>query len=595
MSIDITPKIRRRPICQVKESKALEEGLNPVLARILAARPWPKEDAQSILAPSLRHLDSPFLLQDMDKAVLRLSLALERQECIGLETDHDCDGQTSHAVLYESLLHKFKHPPHLLRSYIGHRLKEGYGLSEALCQRILQDEPRPTLIITADNGSGDEPRIAKLKAAGIDVIITDHHEIPVEGVPQSAYACLNPTRKDCDYPDPYVAGCFVAWLLMAATRNHLLKTGYLDPGTPHLTDSLDFVAVGTVADCVSIARSINNRIVIQQGLKLIEQGSRPCWRALKPLLGALKVSAEDLSFKIAPLLNSDGRLSSAMGSVGFLLASTDEAALAQIRSLEIQNQERKQIQKRIVETGVRKAKDLVALGRQGIAIFLEEGHSGVHGIAASRIKDLFGRPTVFLAPKFNQSHLITGSVRGIDCFHVKEALQWVQDQTQILLAFGGHRGAGGLTLERQHLSVFLEHFELYCQKFLAPEHVGPVIWTDGGLSAAEITLAMVELLSTLEPFGREFESPNFEAEAVVQSIKFLGDGTHARVQLLIEARPFSGIWFNCRGKASDAFPVHQGDGVTAVFRLSRSCYNWETRLELQLQLLRKKKIVSTSA
>ena len=307
------PKVKVRKLDLEREQMAKDQGIHPLVARILAARPYPNDiSVTEMLTPSLKCLDHPMQLADMDIASERFANAIINQECIGLETDHDCDGQTSHAVLYYTLVNHFAYPKHLIKSYIGHRLTEGYGLSDSVASRILQDSPRANLVITADNGSSDEPRIKLLKDAGIDTIVTDHHQLPVEGPPASAIACLNPTRDDCSYNDKYIAGCMVAWLLVAATRQRLIDKKYLPESAPKLLDTLDFVAVGTIADCVSIAKSKNNRAIVSYGLKLIEQAIKPCWRAIKPLLQG-KVSSEDLGFVIGPLLNSDGRLSTAFG------------------------------------------------------------------------------------------------------------------------------------------------------------------------------------------------------------------------------------------------------------------------------------------
>jgi single-stranded-DNA-specific exonuclease len=313
------PKIKPRSLDKKIEQLGLSKGLHPLLARVVAARPLPSGfGVHDVLHPKLECLDHPLTMQDMTKAAHRVAKAIYNKECIGLETDHDCDGQTSHAVLYHNLVYHFKHPKELLKSYIGHRLKEGYGLSASVANRILEDSPRPSLLITADNGSSDEARIKQLAAVGMDVIVTDHHQIPEDDYPNSAYAFLNPTRDDCNYNDKYIAGCMVAWLLMAAVRLQLIEDKYLNINAPKLVDSLDFVAVGTIADCVSIARSKNNRAVVNYGMKLISQGVKPCWQVLLPLLSN-PISSQDLGFKIGPLLNSDGRLSSALGSVSFLL------------------------------------------------------------------------------------------------------------------------------------------------------------------------------------------------------------------------------------------------------------------------------------
>lgn len=575
------PKIQARQTDPQVLQQAQAQGLDPLLARIIAARPKPAElNLTQMLDPRLSCLDHPLLMQDMQKASERLADAIINKEVIGLETDHDCDGQTSHAVLFYVLVHKFKHPQDLLRSYIGHRLTEGYGLSAKVAQRILQDQPRASLVITADNGSTDEERITLLKQAQIDVIVTDHHQLPLAGPPASAYACLNPTRSDCSYPDPYIAGCMVAWLLMAATRLELIKRQYIDD-TVKITDSLDYVAVGTVADCVSMARSYNNRAIVNAGLKLINAGIKPCWRAVKPLCNG-EVSAEDLGFKIGPLLNSDGRLATAFGSVSYLLAEDDVSAQQWVTYLQEQNQIRKGIQNTITQQGITIAAEQTQLGRFSLCIFLADGHSGVHGISASRIRESFGRPTVFLAPKQGEEDTITGSIRGIEQFHVGNALQWImQQKPNLLMAGGGHAGAGGVTLQRAKYAEFAEQFELAAQQQLTAVALGPVILTDGPLSVDLVNLNTLDALAKLEPFGREFEAPVFELTGVLSNLRTIGDGSHARLEITVENRRISGVWFNFRTQAQ------VGDQVRCAFTLKENDFGGMRKCEIQVMWLSK--------
>ncbi len=576
------PKIKRRNIDQKREADSIISGLDPVLARIIAARPYLEEiDPKELLAPKLKSLDAPSSLVDINKAVLRIVRALENQEIIGIETDHDCDGQTSHAVIHTALTDYFGHPKHLVKSYIGHRLKEGYGLSEAVAHRILADTPAPSLVITADNGSSDEPRIALLKSAGIDVIVTDHHEIPVEGIPQSAFAVINPTRIDCQYPDRYIAGCMVAWLLMAATRSQLIA----DKGVaiPTLADCLDFVAVGTIADCVSIARSRNNRAVVSYGMKLIQNSTRPCWRAILPLV-SYPLSSEDLGFKIGPLLNSDGRLACAFGSVSFLLAQDDEEAKHWIEHLQSQNVERKSIQENVTHLAKLQAISQYKAGNIGLCLFLEEGHAGVHGISASRIKDMFGRPVIIFCPKSEDNDMLTGSARSIEGVHLRDVLQAISNlEPDLIEKFGGHQGAAGLTLKRQNLPRFKEMFEQVLQESVNPEIIGPVIWTDGELSISDLNLDFIEkLVGQLEPFGREFEFPTFEATGTILSLNLMGQTkVHARVGLAVEDLWFEAVWFNCCEK-DGPMPVAVGESVRVVFAPKLQTFRGQRKLNCQI-------------
>lgn len=577
------PKIQNRSVDLAIIAAAEQKGLHPLLARIIAARPQPEHpDLQQLLEPKLAALQHPMKMIDMAKASARVADAIINKEVIGLETDHDCDGQTSHAVLHHALVVKFGHPAELVRSYIGHRLNEGYGLSAKVAARILADDPRPKLIITADNGSADEPRIAQLAAAGIEVIVTDHHQLPLAGPPASALACINPTRADCEYGDPYIAGCMVAWLLMAATRLELIKRGYLTEDAAKLTDILDFVAVGTVADCVSMARSYANRAIVRFGLQLINSGNKPCWRAVKSLVKG-QVTAEDLGFKVGPLLNSDGRLASAFGSLSFLLATDDTEAQQWVTYLQEQNQLRKAIQNKVTALGMEIAQQQLKDGRYGLCIYLTEGHAGVHGISASRIKEAFGRPTVFLADKHGEEGIITGSIRGIDKFHVGNAIQWIiATDATILLAGGGHSGAGGVSLKKENYQKFYELFEQAAQQQLTAAQVGPVIWTDGDLDPQFFTLEVLETLSKLEPYGREFDMPIFEVRGELKDLRSIGDGTHARVEILVAQTVYRGVWFGFRAKADDPIPVTVGQRVHCAFSLKGNDFGGIKRCELQV-------------
>jgi len=589
MSIKDLPlaKIKRRTINEAREKEAEAEGLDPLLARILAARPTlMAESVRDMLTPKLKALDSPSTLPDIEKSVERIARAFAAGEVIGIETDHDCDGQTSHAVLHSALVHIFGHPQEKVRSYIGHRLKEGYGLSHALALRILADVPRPSLVITADNGSSDEAQIAILKAAGIDVIVTDHHEIPVEGIPHSAYAVISPTRADSVYPDRLIAGCMVAWLLMAALRSHLIKTTSRDFAS--LAECLDFVAVGTIADCVSVARSKNNRAIVAYGMKLIQQGLRPCWRALMPTLSS-PLSSEDLGFKIGPLLNSDGRLACAFGSVSFLLSKSDSEAKEWVEHLRTQNAERKSIQDNITNQALVEALKQFAKQKSSLCIFLEDGHAGVHGISASRVKDWFGRPVIILCPKQDDSAILTGSARSVDGVHLRETLQTIHDRyPDILIKFGGHQAAAGLTLYRAKFEEFAEHFETVIQEQVETSRLGPVVWSDGELPIESVTVPYIkQMTDQLEPFGREFEPPSFELRGQVVSATVMGQTkTHLRLGLSVDEVWFEAVWFNCCDPDLP-LPVTAGDTVNVVYVPKVQTFRGQMKLSCQIVHLEK--------
>jgi len=254
----VIPQIipRTAPVAAAELMQRL--SLSPVQARIVANRmaglQWEVDD---LVGASLKHIASPQQLKDSDIAVERIARAIKDGETIGLLTDYDVDGITSHAILYFALNEHFNFPRQNIQHLIGHRIDDGYGISQGLTDRILAMESPPQLIITADCGSSDETQIVQLKALGIDVIVTDHHAIPQEGIPVSALATINPTREDCAYPDSTIAGCMVSWLLMSYLRAKLIADQVLAPSAPKLSGLLDFVSLGTVADAVSLSSPIN--------------------------------------------------------------------------------------------------------------------------------------------------------------------------------------------------------------------------------------------------------------------------------------------------------------------------------------------------
>lgn len=582
------PKIKKRVLNEAQYQRMMRAGLNPIIARIIATRPMPEfSQIDEWLTPKLSSLDNPNLMMDMDKAVERVARAIINKEVIGLETDHDCDGQTSHALLHCALIDHFNHPPECLQSYIGHRLNEGYGLSESVMNRILIDAPRPTLVITADNGSSDEAQIFKLKAQNIDVIVTDHHAIPCEGIPKSAYAVLNPTRTDCQYPDSMIAGCMVAWLLMAAVRKHLIQIGHLPKTAPCVSNLLDYVAVGTIADCVSIARSRNNRVVVNYGLKLMNQFSRPCWQAIvgEIVSKGTTIRSSDLGFKIGPLLNSDGRLACAFGSVTFLLASTLAEAKNWVEHLQAQNTQRKLVQKRITDMATLEALKQMSAGRKTLCVLLEEGHAGVHGISASRIKDVFGRPALIFCPKSNEPELITGSARSIDHFHLRDSLQAVADlYPGLIVKFGGHKGAAGVTIKRENFTLFSDAFEAVSENALLKLELGPVIWSDGLFPIEGYSIDFIEQLNEqLEPFGREFEPPVFEAQAQVLAISYIGETKlHAKLTLRIDDLFLKAIWFNARATQECDLPIELKSTAHIIFEPKINEFRGTKTIDLQI-------------
>ncbi|ROR34584.1 single-stranded-DNA-specific exonuclease RecJ [Inmirania thermothiophila] len=525
-------------------------GLPPAAARVAATR----LPSAALARPGLARLDHPRDLPGVAAAVERLAQALARDEPVAVVTDHDVDGVTAHAVLLEALGRHFGH--RRLLSFIGHRLREGYGLSDGVAARILAARPRPALVITADCGSSDGERIARLAAAGIDVVVTDHHALPESGPPEAAAACVSPLLPGA-WGDRAIAGVMVAWLLMCALRARLITDGRLPADAPHLDDLLDLVALGTVADCVSLATSANNRAVVRAGLARIEAGARPCWRVLRPHLGEGPVTARDLAFTVAPRINARGRLDEAMAGVRFLLAGDESEAARWLALLERENARRREIERALTEEAWALAEAAVARGRAGLALWLPRGHPGVHGIVASRVVERFGRPTACLSPHAADPALAAGSVRGIAGFHVRDALAAAAPRAG-LVRYGGHAGAGGLTLPRAALEAFAEAFDEVATSRLDPARLGPRAESDGPVAAVELDDPLLDALAALEPWGRGFEPPAFELAARVGTVRPVGaEGAHLQLVLEAQGRSLRAIWFGAAGTGPRPAPGTQ--------------------------------------
>ncbi|WP_069383186.1 single-stranded-DNA-specific exonuclease RecJ [Halomonas caseinilytica] len=579
----LKPRILPRPRDAAVEQRALAEGLTPLQARILAGRLGGYEgELEPLVAPSLRYLAHPERLQDGRRAAERIARAVTEGEHIGILTDYDVDGITSHVVIRRTLNELFGIPENRLHSLIGHRIHDGYGISLPLVERTLSLSPRPSLVITADCGSSDEPRIARLREAGIDVVVSDHHALPTEGPPASAFATVNPTRDDCTYPDPTIAGCMVAWLVMSLTRSVLIEWGVLEPATPKLSPWLSYVALGTVADCVSLGGSVANRAVVTHGLTLINRMEAACWRTMAQRLGADSVpfDAETLAFQMGPRINARSRLDDPYAALHFMLAVDDATAAGHLETLDQDNQSRKSIEAEMTERARGLAMAELEAGAPVLVVLLEEGHPGVQGIVASRLVQAFGRPALVLTPAA-QPGMLTGSGRSIEALHLRDALQRAFELAPASLPrFGGHRGAAGVGVPREAFDDFRQALLQAAREQLGDTELGPRVFTDGELEAGQLDLKTLDEIEALGPYGREFDAPLFEGVLRVESLRTVGaDGSHLMLELSSGATSVRAIWF--RALTPGEMPAFDaGDLLRCAYKLNRN--RWRGRESLQL-------------
>ncbi|WP_447530016.1 single-stranded-DNA-specific exonuclease RecJ [Vreelandella sp. TE19] len=579
------PRLTPRPVDEAVYARALAEGLTALQARLLASRlPGYEAPLTPLVSPSLRYLAHPEKLMDGRRGAERIAKAVAEGESIGILTDYDVDGITSHVVIRRTLVELFGVPEYRLHSLIGHRINDGYGISLPLVERTLALKPLPTLVITADCGSSDEPRIARLKAAGIDVVVSDHHALPQQGPPESAYACINPTRDDCDYPDKTIAGCMVAWLLMSLARGVLIEWGVLNAATPKLSPWLSYVALGTVADCVSLGASPANRAVVSQGLTLINRMDAACWRAMAARLGADSVpfSAETLAFQMGPRINARSRLDDPYAALHYMLAESDAVANRQLEVLDQDNQSRKAIEAEMAEEAKRLATPAIEADEPAVVVFVEEGHAGVQGIVASRLVQAYGRPAVVLT-KAAAPNMLTGSGRSIEGLHMRDALQRTFELApDALPRFGGHSGAAGVGLPFEQLEAFKTAFLQAVTEQLGDEPRYPRLLTDGTLSAAQLSLTTLDEIEALGPYGREFDPPLFEGAFIIESLRPVGgEGIHLMMELSQGPITLKAIWFRALTPGElPGFDV--GDSLHCAFKLNRN--RWRGRESLQLMV-----------
>lgn len=572
---------RERPAPDAIAEAVKRLNIHPLLVELALMRNLDP----ALLWPSARDLPDPRLLPDVDVALERVVRAVKDHEVIAGVFDHDADGCTSGAVLYHAMTDHFGVLPQHLHIITSHKIKEGYGLSAKVADRILALQPRPALVITADQGSSDEEQIRRLREHGIETVVTDHHHVPVEGPPASAVATVNPSRLDSAYPDKAIAGVGVMWLFMSLLRNRMAERN-LVPNLPrNLRHLLDFVAVGTVADAASLASPVN-RWFVQEGIQLMQERRRPCWRVMPQINDAMLrggLTASDIGFNIAPRINAQGRMDDACEGIRFLTARDDTTARTLLAQLEHNNKARRELESSLVACAIEIAEEAVVAGRAGLTVYLPDGSPSVHGIVASRIVDRYHRPTICLSPMPGVPGMLTGSIRSVEGFHVRLALDEIdQAHPGLLLGFGGHAAAAGLKLQESNWAALAEAWDETVRKAqLSPERLVPV---DLELETPP-TVDLARQLLTLEPLGRGFENPLFLATVEVEAVNVFKD-VHLGLTVKWPDRneTLKAVWFNKAARFHAMAPAFNPSRpkllVSICFELSLSSFRNQVRCDL---------------
>ncbi|MBU9380473.1 single-stranded-DNA-specific exonuclease RecJ [Burkholderia gladioli] len=538
-------------------------GLHPVLARLYAARGVTcPEDIETALA----RLVPPASLKGCEDAAVLLADALAARKRMLVVADYDCDGATACAVAVRGLRMLGASIDYL----VPNRFEYGYGLTPEIVK--LAAARRPELLITVDNGIASVDGVAAANALGIDVLVTDHH-LPGATLP-AARAIVNPNQPGCEFPSKHIAGVGVMFYVLLALRAELRRRGAFDDARPEprLDGLLDLVALGTVADVVRLDG--NNRVLVAQGLQRIRKGR------MQPGIAALfraaarearSASAFDLGFGLGPRLNAAGRLSDM--SLGIECLTTDDIGRAWelAQQLDTMNRERREIEAGMQQQALADLAQVDPAEAATITLFNPEWHQGVIGIVAGRLKEKFHRPSFTFAHADESGARVKGSGRSIPGFHLRDALDLVSKrEPDLLVTFGGHAMAAGVTLETDKVPRFAAAFEAVAREWLSEEALSRVLETDGDLEDAYFTPQFVELLDGAV-WGQGFPAPLFSGEFEVASQALVKD-KHLKLQLARGRQRFGAIWFN----HTEPLPAR----ATVAYRLASDTWNGVTRVQL---------------
>lgn len=527
------------------------------------------EEAKAFFRPPISGLHDPFLMKDMEKAVSRIDNALGNKEKILIYGDYDVDGTTAVSVVFSFLNQCTDH----IEFYIPDRYREGYGISFAGIDYA--KENGFSLIIALDCGIKAVDKIAYARSLGIDVIICDHH-LPDKNIPD-ALAILNPKQPDCSYPYKELCGCGVGFKLIAALAQHW-----------HLPDEsvtqyLDLVATGIAADIVPITGE--NRILTYYGLKKLNTDPLPGLKALLQLGSGKQgkdrhLNVEDIVFIIAPRVNAAGRMDDARKAVNMFIEKDFDKALHFAEMLHRDNTDRKELDKNITEEALAIIEEEGLCSRNSTVLYRSHWHKGVVGIVASRVMEMYYRPTIILTQSKDK---VSGSARSVKNFNIYEALHQCHD---LLDNYGGHFYAAGMTLKAENVEAFVNKFETIVSSTIDPEWLIPEIRIDAMITLPEISAGLYKILKQFEPFGPGNMRPVFMASGVYDTgYSKIIKQQHIHFEIKQgNSRVFSGIGF----KMADKFDiVSSGEPFDICFGIDEN--EWDGKSFIQLKVIDIKK------
>ncbi|MDC7712208.1 single-stranded-DNA-specific exonuclease RecJ [Vogesella indigofera] len=538
-----------------------QQGIAPLMARLYAARGI--ADAAEV-DYGLKGLLPYHSLKNIQPMAARLADAIAARHRLLVVADYDADGATACAVAIKGLAALGA----VIDFIVPNRFEYGYGLTPEIVELAAQS--RPDIIVTVDNGIASVAGVEAANARGIEVLVTDHH-LPGDTLPEALI--VNPNQPGCEFPSKNLAGVGVMFYVLMALRAELRSRGaFRQQPEPNLGELLDLVALGTVADVVKLDR--NNRILVDNGLRRMRAGRMaPGIAALFRVAGraAHKANAFDLGFTVGPRLNAAGRLDDMSLGIACLLAGDETQALTLAQELDKLNRERRSIEHGMQDEALAVLSGIDAEQRYTLSLYRDDWHQGVVGIVASRLKEKYHRPAIVFAP--GDEGEIKGSGRSIPSFHLRDALDLVYKRhPQLILKFGGHAMAAGLTIAEARFDEFVAAFEDVARQLLDSNTLTRTLETDGPLSGRELSLAVAETLAA-EVWGQGFAAPTFHDDFHIVSQRVVGD-KHLKLRLEKDGVQCDGMLFN----QVEWLP----QTINAVYQLAAN--EWKGRKELQIYI-----------
>ena len=557
-------KLINKKINEAIKQQLIDAGRHPLVAQILAARKI--TSSQDVEYP-IELLFSPDELLNCNEAADFLSHAIRDQKKITIVGDYDADGASGSSVAILGCRLLGIEVDFLIPS----RFKNGYGLSSEIVD--IAYTKKTDIIITVDNGIASFEGINHANSLGIDVIVTDHH-LQAENLP-SAKFIINPNQKKCSFPSKNLCGAGVVFYLLIALRKTLRDQDYFDNlnlKEPNLLQLLDLVALATIADMVKM--DFNNRLLVHHGLKVIR--SQQCNLGLKKIFqltnkSHLNALTSDLSFVIAPKINAAGRMDDMSLGVACLTATNEYEAHHYAKQLIEFNFQRKK-----TEADMQDDAQAIMQGfnksNKTICLFNDQWHQGVIGILASRLKENFYRPVIIFAQ--DDLGQLKGSARSIDGFHIRDAIDLVAKKNpEIILTFGGHAMAAGLTIKQDSFDTFVQSFEEVAGSILKPEDLSEIVEVDDSILQDDINVHIIDEINQLE-WGNGFQRPLFEDtfDCVGQEVI---KGLHTKLNLAKQKYTFEGIYFNYQ----ELIP----DRVKCLYTVENNKFNNINKLTLNIK------------